>query len=144
MGLAQVAAYWHSVIRVNDYQKHRFVERVISSMFNTVCGKGIALLGFAFKKVGPHAFHNIRIRSCQHTASMQLASRCRGPQKQNHLMSTNSEPAHATQCRRACNLHALLTCMLQCWLPRLHWASCAVYQQAMLGQNSKTCISHAL
>ncbi len=51
VGLKRVADYWHSVIQINDYQKHRFVEMVISSMFNTVAGKKIAILGFAFKKV---------------------------------------------------------------------------------------------
>ncbi len=51
VGLKQVADYWHSVIQMNDYQKNRFVERVISGMFNTVSGKKIAILGFAFKKV---------------------------------------------------------------------------------------------
>ena len=35
---------------MNDYQKTRFVNRVVSSMFNTVSGKKIAILGFAFKK----------------------------------------------------------------------------------------------
>ena len=51
MGLKRVADYWHSVIQINDYQKNRFVERIISGMFNTVSGKKIAILGFAFKKV---------------------------------------------------------------------------------------------
>ncbi|CAN4099396.1 unnamed protein product [Withania somnifera] len=49
-GLKEVADYWKQVIKVNDYQKDRFVNRVISSMFNTVSGKKIAILGFAFKK----------------------------------------------------------------------------------------------
>ena len=49
-GLPEVAAYWDSVIKMNDYQKHRFSSRVISSMFNTVSDKKIAVLGFAFKK----------------------------------------------------------------------------------------------
>jgi hypothetical protein len=35
---------------MNDFQKNRFVERVISSMFNTISGKKVAILGFAFKK----------------------------------------------------------------------------------------------
>ena len=51
VGLERVAEYWHSVIQINDYQKNRFVERIISGMFNTVSGKKIAILGFAFKKV---------------------------------------------------------------------------------------------
>lgn len=49
-GLPDVAAYWNGVIEMNDYQKHRFGRRIISSMFNTVSDKKIAVLGFAFKK----------------------------------------------------------------------------------------------
>jgi UDPglucose 6-dehydrogenase len=49
-GLPEVAAYWNGVIEMNDYQKHRFGRRIISSMFNTVSDKKIAVLGFAFKK----------------------------------------------------------------------------------------------
>ncbi|KAF5804641.1 putative UDP-glucose 6-dehydrogenase [Helianthus annuus] len=49
-GLPEVANYWKQVIKVNDYQKTRFVNRIVSSMFNTVSGKNIAVFGFAFKK----------------------------------------------------------------------------------------------
>ncbi|KAL8142294.1 hypothetical protein V2J09_015326 [Rumex salicifolius] len=49
-GLPEVANYWKQVIQLNDYQKSRFVNRVVSSMFNTVANKKIAILGFAFKK----------------------------------------------------------------------------------------------
>ena len=49
-GLPEVAAYWESVVKMNDWQKHRFAERVVSTLFNTVADKKIALLGFAFKK----------------------------------------------------------------------------------------------
>jgi UDPglucose 6-dehydrogenase len=49
-GLPEVANYWHEVIKMNDYQKERFVHRMITSMFNTVSSKKIAILGFAFKK----------------------------------------------------------------------------------------------
>lgn len=35
---------------MNDYQKQRFARRVIHDMFDTVAGKHIAMLGFAFKK----------------------------------------------------------------------------------------------
>lgn len=38
------------VILMNDFQKQRFVERVISAMFNTISQKKIAIYGFAFKK----------------------------------------------------------------------------------------------
>ncbi|XP_060204984.1 UDP-glucose 6-dehydrogenase 5-like isoform X1 [Lycium barbarum] len=49
-GLTEVANYWKQVIKVNDYQKNRFVNRMVASMFNTVSGKKVAVLGFAFKK----------------------------------------------------------------------------------------------
>ncbi len=49
-GLPEVAAYWDHVIRMNDWQKRRFSERIVRTLFNTVTGKRIAVLGFAFKK----------------------------------------------------------------------------------------------
>jgi len=49
-GLPQVAAYWESVVKINDWQKHRFAERIVRELFNTITGKKIAVLGFAFKK----------------------------------------------------------------------------------------------
>ena len=48
--LTQVADYWEQVIRMNEYQKERFVSRLLDSMFNTVSGKRISILGYAFKK----------------------------------------------------------------------------------------------
>lgn len=50
LGLTEVAAYWQQVIDMNDYQKRRFAEKVVQSLFNTVAEKRIAMLGFAFKK----------------------------------------------------------------------------------------------
>ena len=50
VGLKEVSDYWYTVVAMNDYQKQRFVERVIGAMFNTVAGKRIAVFGFAFKK----------------------------------------------------------------------------------------------
>lgn len=49
-GLNECAEYWNQVIIMNDYQKKRFTEKMVSSMFNTVTGKKIAILGYAFKK----------------------------------------------------------------------------------------------
>ena len=45
LGLPEVAHYWKQVILMNDYQKCRFVARIVSSMFNTVTGKKMAILG---------------------------------------------------------------------------------------------------
>ena len=49
-GLPEVAAYWDQVIIMNDYQKRRFALKIINALFNTVSGKKIAMLGWAFKK----------------------------------------------------------------------------------------------
>ncbi|WP_158211217.1 UDP-glucose 6-dehydrogenase [Myroides phaeus] len=49
-GLTGVANYWEQVIIMNDHQKRRFAERIVSTLFNTVNGKKIAFLGWAFKK----------------------------------------------------------------------------------------------
>jgi UDPglucose 6-dehydrogenase len=48
-GLEEVADYWHSVVKINDYQQERFVRTMLGSMFNTLAGKNICLWGFAFK-----------------------------------------------------------------------------------------------
>lgn len=49
-GLPEVAAYWDNVIKINNWQKHRFAARIVRTLFNTVADKKIAVLGFAFKK----------------------------------------------------------------------------------------------
>jgi UDPglucose 6-dehydrogenase len=49
-GLPEAADYWEQVLRVNEWQKSRFVQRMVDAMFNTLAGKRIAVLGFAFKK----------------------------------------------------------------------------------------------
>ena len=48
--LHTVADYWEQVIIMNDHQKTRFAEKIIRTMYNTVNGKHIAFLGWAFKK----------------------------------------------------------------------------------------------
>ncbi len=49
-GLATVARYWEQVVIMNDHQKHRFTQRIVRSLYNTVANKRLAVLGFAFKK----------------------------------------------------------------------------------------------
>ena len=48
--LQEVADYWEQVIIMNDHQKRRFAANMVRTMYNTVAGKKIALLGWAFKK----------------------------------------------------------------------------------------------
>jgi len=49
-GLPEVAAYWESVVKMNTWQKARFTRTIVQTLFNTVSGKRVAVLGFAFKK----------------------------------------------------------------------------------------------
>jgi len=49
-GLDEVADYWEQVIIMNEHQKQRFSDNIVQTLFNTVSGKKIAFLGWAFKK----------------------------------------------------------------------------------------------
>jgi UDPglucose 6-dehydrogenase len=49
-GLHEVADYWEQVIIMNDHQKRRFASNIVKTLYNTVSGKKIAFLGWAFKK----------------------------------------------------------------------------------------------
>lgn len=48
-GLEEVADYWESVVKINEWQGRRFIRNMLGNMFNTVAGKKIAIFGFAFK-----------------------------------------------------------------------------------------------
>lgn len=48
-GLPEVADYWESVVKINEWQTHRVVDKMLQSMFNTIAEKKIAVFGFAFK-----------------------------------------------------------------------------------------------
>eukprot|EP01060_Flectonema_neradi_P014929 TRINITY_DN2161_c0_g1_i1.p1 TRINITY_DN2161_c0_g1~~TRINITY_DN2161_c0_g1_i1.p1 ORF type:complete len:425 (+),score=74.44 TRINITY_DN2161_c0_g1_i1:227-1501(+) len=50
LSLPEVAAYWENVIKLNDWQRKRFTQKMIQTMFDTVSNKKIAILGFAFKE----------------------------------------------------------------------------------------------
>lgn len=49
-GLHEVADYWEQVVIMNDHQKNRFSRKIVKTLYNTVAGKKIAMLGWAFKK----------------------------------------------------------------------------------------------
>lgn len=49
-GLNEVADYWEQVIVMNDHQKRRFASNIVKTLYNTVSGKKIVFLGWAFKK----------------------------------------------------------------------------------------------
>lgn len=49
-GLNEVADYWEQVVLMNEHQKQRFSDKIVSKLYNTVSGKKITFLGWAFKK----------------------------------------------------------------------------------------------
>jgi UDPglucose 6-dehydrogenase len=69
--LPEVASYWEQVVRMNDYQKQRFSKRIIDALFNTVAGKRIAILGFAFKKDTNDTRESASIYVCRHLLQEQ-------------------------------------------------------------------------
>ena len=48
-GLNEVAEYWHQVVKINNYQKERFAEKVIDHLCGNLSEKKILILGWAFK-----------------------------------------------------------------------------------------------
>jgi UDPglucose 6-dehydrogenase len=48
-GLDKVAEYWHGVVKINDYQKDRFAQKIIDHFGGDLTGKIITILGWAFK-----------------------------------------------------------------------------------------------
>lgn len=49
-GLDEVAHYWEQVVEINNYQKRRFAQSIVNTLYNTVSEKKIVILGWAFKK----------------------------------------------------------------------------------------------
>lgn len=64
-GLPHVSEYWRQVVHLNDWQKSRFVEKIVRTLFNTVSGKRIAALGFAFKKDTNDTRESAAIQVCR-------------------------------------------------------------------------------
>lgn len=65
-GLYEVAKYWDQVILINEYQRERFSGKIVSSLFDTIAGKRIAIYGFAFKKDTNDTRGSSAISVCKH------------------------------------------------------------------------------
>ena len=48
-GLDEVAEYWHQVVKINDYQKERFADKVINYFGGDLSNIKLTILGWAFK-----------------------------------------------------------------------------------------------
>lgn len=79
-GLPEVANYWNQVVEMNEYQKSRFVQRIMDAMFNTVSGKSICIWGFAFKKDTNDARESPAISVCKRLLEEQANIRIYDPQ----------------------------------------------------------------
>jgi len=82
--LNEVADYWDQVIKINDHQKTRFAEKIIQSMFNTVNGKKIAFLGWAFKKNTNDTRESAAIYVADHLLEEQAQISVFDPKVQEH------------------------------------------------------------
>jgi len=70
-GLDEVARYWEMVVTMNQCQKHRFVERMLRAMFNTLADKRVAVFGFAFKADTGDARESPAIQVCRELLAEQ-------------------------------------------------------------------------
>ena len=64
-GLHEVATYWQSVVALNTWQQHRIARLVVNSLFGTLSGKRLAVLGFAFKADTNDTRESPAIRICR-------------------------------------------------------------------------------
>ena len=48
-GLPEVASFWESVVKLNNWQQHRISKLIVRKLFGTLSNKKIVILGFAFK-----------------------------------------------------------------------------------------------
>ena len=65
-GLEEVAEYWHQVVKINDYQKERFAQKIIDHFGGDLTGRTIAILGWAFKKDTNDSRESAAIYICEY------------------------------------------------------------------------------
>ena len=49
-GLPEVAEYWHQVVKINNYQRKRFVNLILEKFEGNLSNTTISLLGWSYKK----------------------------------------------------------------------------------------------
>lgn len=91
VGLQEVADYWMQVISINDYQKRRFANNVVKSLFGTVTGKTITVFGYAFKKDTGDTRESASIYVCAHLFEEKAKIRVYDPKVTKEQMITEFE-----------------------------------------------------
>ena len=79
-GLPEVADYWASVVRINEFQTDRFFRNILKQQFNTLAGKKITLFGFAFKPDTGDTRDSPAIPLCQKLLNERAQVRIHDPQ----------------------------------------------------------------
>ncbi len=83
-GLPEVADYWASVVRINEWQTDRFFQKILHEQFNTLAGKKIAVLGFAFKPDTGDTRDSPAIPLCQKLLGEHAVVRIHDPKAAEH------------------------------------------------------------
>lgn len=112
--LPEVAEYWRQVISINEYQKMRFVRRVVSCLFNTLDGKRVALFGFAFKKDTSDTRESPAIALCKYLLAEGAKISIYDPQVEAGQIYLDLSDKTADICTdaygAATNAHAIIIC----------------------------------
>lgn len=87
--LQAVADYWEQVIILNDHQKRRFADNIISTLYNTVSDKKIGFLGWAFKKDTNDTRESAAIYVADHLLNEQAKIAVYDPKVSNEKMQSD-------------------------------------------------------
>tara|TARA_B100000886_G_scaffold54682_1_gene33560 strand:- start:26249 stop:27697 length:1449 start_codon:yes stop_codon:yes gene_type:complete len=63
--LNEVADFWESVVKLNNWHQHRLSKLIIQNLFGTISGKKICVLGFSFKANTNDTRESAAIKICK-------------------------------------------------------------------------------
>ena len=67
-----MANYWEQIININNWQQKRISEIIVETLFGTISGKKIAILGFSFKPDTNDTRESPAIEICKRTYLRRL------------------------------------------------------------------------
>jgi UDPglucose 6-dehydrogenase len=107
-GLPEVAAYWQSVVKTNDWQKRRFAERIVGALNNTAAEKRIAVFGFAFKKDTNDTRESAAIAICRQGFARDDPLRAAGGRRRGPASNRGVQPLRGgRRIARDCGRHRM-------------------------------------
>ena len=63
--LDEVADFWESVVKLNNWHQHRLSKLIVQNLFGTISGKKICILGFSFKANTNDTRESAAIKICK-------------------------------------------------------------------------------